>query len=194
MAAIDGAERALWQRGATGDGGAFGLIFDLHGDRVFRHAYRILRDVQDAEDASAVAFLELWRRRRDVRLVDGSPLPWLLATTTNTCRNLDRGRRRYRSMLDSLPHAVPAPSAEDIALDGQVVDSDLAAALAMLSRPDAELFALVALEGYTAADAAVAIGVSPGAARTRMHRIRARLQERLGHRTLAGYLAKEAAT
>ena len=64
MDATDRAQGTLWERGAAGDGGAFGLIFDLHRDRVFRHAYRILQDVHDAEDASAVAFLELWRRRR----------------------------------------------------------------------------------------------------------------------------------
>ncbi|WP_396133584.1 RNA polymerase sigma factor [Arthrobacter sp. 1088] len=44
----------------------------------------------DAEDATAAAFLELWRRREGVRLVDGSILPWLLVTTTNTARNLQR--------------------------------------------------------------------------------------------------------
>ncbi|MEW2013741.1 MULTISPECIES: RNA polymerase sigma factor [Microbacterium] len=192
MDATDRAQGTLWERGAAGDGGAFGLIFDLHRDRVFRHAYRILQDVHDAEDASAVAFLELWRRRRQVRLVDGSPLPWLLATTTNTCRNLARAKRRYRTLLDTLPHSATAPSAEDAALDGLVADGELAAALTTLSRADAELFALVAVEGYSITDAAVAVGVSPGAARTRMHRIRHSLQHRLGHHTLAGYLSKEA--
>ncbi|MGQ2915017.1 RNA polymerase sigma factor [Microbacterium aurantiacum] len=192
MDATDRAQGTLWERGAAGDDGAFGLIFDLHRDRVFRHAYRILQDVHDAEDASAVAFLELWRRRRQVRLVDGSPLPWLLATTTNTCRNLARTKRRYRTLLDALPHSATAPSAEDAALDGLVADGDLVAALTTLSRADAELFALVAVEGYAITDAAVAVGVSPGAARTRMHRIRNSLQHQLGHHTLAGYLSKEA--
>ncbi|WP_435527586.1 RNA polymerase sigma factor [Microbacterium aurantiacum] len=185
-------EQALWERGAAGDGDAFSMIFDLHHDRVFRHAYRILQDAHDAEDASAVAFLELWRRRRQVRSVDGSPLPWLLATTTNTCRNLGRAKRRYRNLLDTLPHSPPAPSAEDAALDGLIANGTLAAALTTLSRADAELFALVAVEGYSIADAAVVVGASPGAARTRMHRIRNSLRQQLGRHTLADFLSKEA--
>lgn len=193
MDAAGRSEQALWERGAAGDAVAFGELFDLHRDRVFRHAYRILlRDVADAEDAAAVAFLELWRRRRQVRLVDGSPLPWLLATTTNTCRNLDRARRRYRALLDSLPHGTHTPSAEDTALAALAADGDLTGALATLSSAEAELFALVAVEGYSITDAAAAVGASPGAARTRLHRIRNRLQQHLGHDTLAGYLSKEA--
>jgi hypothetical protein len=53
------AEGALWCRGRGGDAAAFGLIFDLHRDRVFRHSLRILQNHDDAEDACGVAFLEL---------------------------------------------------------------------------------------------------------------------------------------
>ena len=192
MDAVDRSEQALWERGVAGDGDAFGLIFDLHRDRVFRHAYRILQDVHDAEDATAVAFLELWRRRHRVRRVDGSPLPWLLVTTTNTCRNLDRAKRRYGALLEGLPHGSPARSAEDIVLDQLTDDEVLAAALGMLGRTDAELFALVALEHYSITDAAAAVGISPGAARTSMHRARHALKRELGHQTLASYLSQEA--
>lgn len=185
-------EQALWERGAAGYGAAFGELFDMHRDRVFRHAYRILQDPHDAEDAAAVAFLELWRRRRQVRLVEGSPLPWLLATTTNVCLNLSRATRRYRDFLTTLPHGTHVPSAEDTALHGLAADGDLAAALATLSSAEAELFALVALEGFSVTDAAAAVGVSPAAARTRVHRIRNRLQQHLGHHSLAGYLSQEA--
>lgn len=188
----DRSEQALWERGAAGDGEAFGRIFDLHRDRVFRSAYRLLQDAHEAEDASAAAFLELWRRRHRVRLVDGSPLPWLLVTTTNACRNLDRAKRRYQKLLDALPHEPPVSSAEDVALNNLATDRELAEALKLLTRSDAELFALVAVQGYTIADAALALGLSPGAARTRLHRARNTLQRQLGHRTLTGYLATEA--
>ncbi|TQK20866.1 RNA polymerase sigma-70 factor (ECF subfamily) [Microbacterium sp. SLBN-154] len=192
MSATQRTEQALWARAAGGEGDAFGELFDLHRDRVFRHGYRILRDTHDAEDAAAVAFLELWRRRRQVRLVEGSPLPWLLVTTTNVCLNLSRAKRRYRDFLVTLPHGTPVPSAEDTALDGLAADGDLAAALATLSSAEAELFALVAVEDYSITDAAAAVGVSPAAARTRVHRIRTKLRQHLGHHTLVGYLSKEA--
>lgn len=188
------AEDALWRRALAGDAAAFGLIFDLHRDRIFRHSFRILRNHDDAEDACGVAFLELWRRRAKVREVDGSVLPWLLATTTNVCRNLDRSRRRYQRLMDALPHGEPHPSAEESALPNLVSGSDVSLALSALSASDAELFTLVALEGYSVVDAARALGLSAGAARTRLHRLRGTLKEHLGHTTLTGYLTEEAAT
>lgn len=167
------------------------MLFDLHRDRVFRHAYRILQNRADAEDAAAMAFLELWRRRSHVRVVDGSVLPWLLVTTTNTSRNLHRSRRRYHRLLDSLPHGEVHPSAEDSALD-LTSNAELVTVLRELTPHDARLFSLIAMEDYSVADAARTLGISPGAARTRLHRIRASLQRQLGHDTLDSYLTKEA--
>lgn len=192
MTGVGELEYALWQRGLAGDADAFALIFDLHRDRVFRHAYRVLRNHADAEDAAAVSFLELWRRRSEVRVVDGSVLPWLLVTTTNACRNLARSRRRYRRLLDALPHGDHHPSAEDMVIDDLTIGADVAAALRGLAPRDAELFALVALEGYPIGDAAAALGITAGAARTRLHRIRTSVQRQLGHRKLDSYLTKEA--
>lgn len=96
-----------------GDSGAFASIFDLHKDRVFRHAYALLHDRDDAEDAAAVTFLELWRRRQKVRVVNGTVLSWLLVTTTNISRNLIRSRSRYARLLRDLPRADPRPDTTD---------------------------------------------------------------------------------
>ena len=75
-------DRDLWARACAGDGGAFGVLFDRHHGRVRRHAARLVEDATDVDDVAAAAFLELWRRRRQVRIVDDSVLPWLLAPET----------------------------------------------------------------------------------------------------------------
>lgn len=100
----------MWSRALRGDGAALGGVFDLHADRVFRHVFAVLRDAHDAEDATAAAFLELWRRRAAVRVIEGSVLPWLLVTAANCARNLDRSRRRYRPCSVRCPAAsTPSP-------------------------------------------------------------------------------------
>ena len=191
MSGDESSEFALWSRGLAGESEAIATLFDLHRQRVFRHAFRMLQNSADAEDATATAFLELWRRRSQVRVVEGSVLPWLLVTATNAARNLKRARRRYHRLLATLPHADPHPSAEAIAVGRLTSDANVAAALNHLALSDARLFALVALEEYSVADAARVLGIAPGTARTRLHRMRAKLQDRLGETTLAGYLAKE---
>jgi RNA polymerase sigma factor (sigma-70 family) len=167
----------------TGDGGAFVAIFDLHHDRVYRHALRMTANVHDAEDVTAAAFLELWRRRRSVRVVDGSVLPWLLVTATNLARNLARGLRRHRALIGTLPRAEAATSAADIAverIEEERIGEQVRQALSALSTSDAALLSLTMFEHYSPAEAAVALGISDGAARTRLHRARARMATALG--------------
>jgi RNA polymerase sigma-70 factor (ECF subfamily) len=174
-------DEELWRGSLAGDGGAFGALFDRYRDRVFRHACRLVDARHDAEDVTASAFLELWRRRTDVRLVEGSVLPWLLVTATNLGRNAARGTRRYRQLLERLPRAEEQPDAAEVALGTHAlgVDARLRAGLRSLNKTDAHLFVLVGLEGYPVTVAAEQLGLSVSAARARLHRGRAGLRELL---------------
>lgn len=178
MVRSSGDEATAWAAVLDNDGDAFVAIFDQHRDRVYRHALRMTANVHDAEDVTGGAFLELWRRRKAVRVVDGSVLPWLLVTATNLTRNLTRGLRRYRALIASLPRADVARSAEDVALE-QIEEFRIVAqvrdALSGLSPSDAALITLTMFEHYSPAQAAVALGITDGAARTRLHRARTRM-------------------
>jgi RNA polymerase sigma-70 factor (ECF subfamily) len=181
--AADVDETALWRRSAGGDAEAFASVFDLHHDRVFHQALRLVETWEEAEDVAAAAFLELWRRRRDVRIVGGSVLPWLLVTTANLARNSARARRRYRDFLARLPREREqrSPDAAEAALDGvaAAIDPRLRAALRALPGKDLHLLLLIAFADQTLADAAAVLNISPSAAKNRLHRARARLRERL---------------
>lgn len=170
----------LWQAARLGDGAAFAQIFDHHSPRVFRHASRMVGDVHDAEDVTATTFLELWRRREAVRLVEGSLLPWLLVTATNVSRNARRGTRRYRAMLDRLPRGQVqlGPEQEVLERVGHL-DPDLLAALRRLRAVDLQIFALVALEGFSISDVAGLLNLTTGAVRNRLHRSRQQLRHSL---------------
>ena len=78
---MDDDDTGLWDRVRQGDELALAALFDRYEGRLFRHASRLLTAREDAKDAVTVAFFELWRKRAAVRLVDGSPLPWLLTRT-----------------------------------------------------------------------------------------------------------------
>lgn len=126
---------------------------------MFRHACRLAASRQDAEDLVATAFLELWRRRDRVRMVNGSVLPWLLATTTNLGLNARRATRRYQRLLERLPRAESQPDVVSVALETHSlgIDGRLRAGLQSLKPEDAQLLVLVALEGYSVVEAAVCL-------------------------------------
>lgn len=174
-------ESATWERACAGNGEAYAELFRRHRDAVFRRATALVERAQDAEDATAVAFFELWRRRRSVLLVDGTVLPWLLVTVANTARNQRRGGMRYRRLLAALPRAEARDAEHEAitALETKALGIRLRDALSVLDPKDAALLTLTAVDGLTVADAARLIGLKAGAARTRMMRARRRLQHDL---------------
>lgn len=168
-------DQGIWERVLSGEGRAFGQLWDRHRDRVFRHARRLLDQHADAEDATAMAFLELWRRRGDARVVDGSLLPWLLVVTTNVVRNIARSRRRHRDVLARIPAPENALDAGELVAARSEAASRLAA-LSRLTPTDQHLITLVAFDDVSLTDAATTLGLSYGAAKTRLSRARARME------------------
>lgn len=174
----DATDAEVWMRVLGGHPDDFGLVWDRHRDRVFGHLLRAGHDRTVAEDLTAVVFLELWRRRQSVRIVDDSLAPWLLVTARNVSRNAHRSLRRYRELLEHLPPAEPIADPADAVVSGAITADQAAKverALAGESSTDRELLALT-LDGMTVRQAAGSIGLSEAAGKMRLSRLRHRLR------------------
>ena len=176
MEALD--DRAVWQRTLDGDSGAFGVIWDRHRDRVFRRLLSAGNTPADAEDLTAITFLELWRRRSAVRFVDASLLPWLLVTAQNVHRNARRARRRHREFLQRLPPPDQVPDPAELIAERDSSRARRVREVLSAARPqDQHLAVLTTLEGFTLREAAAIVGISESAAKMRLSRLRRRLAE-----------------
>jgi RNA polymerase sigma-70 factor (ECF subfamily) len=177
MTTESASEYELWARAVDGDAEAFGSIFDRHRDRVFGHALRALASPHDAEDVTAMAFLELWRHRARVRVVNGSVIGWLLVTTNNVCRNHARSMRRYRLALSKLSPERPHDASDDWAAD---VDAARRApgvrdVFAQLPARDQDVLTLCVLEELSVAEAAAALRIPEGTVKSRLSRAKKRM-------------------
>ncbi|KRE67331.1 hypothetical protein ASG92_15120 [Arthrobacter sp. Soil736] len=174
----DSTDEALWLRVVSGDGDAFGKLFDRHRDRVLRHALRIVGSAHQAEDITAVVFYEAWRRREYVRMVNGSIAAWLLVTANNTIRNHNRQRRRYKAFLDQLPPPAAGADVADEFADSAERDAAataLRAAFWRLKPQDRDVLTLCVVEGLTLRQAASALAIAEGTVKSRLHRAKTRL-------------------
>src|SRR5437763_15867621 len=95
-------DAALWQRAAEGDTQAFGTIFERHAGTVYNYCFRRTGNWSQAEELTAIVFLEAWRRRGQVVPERDEAIPWLLGVATNVLRNLRRSKRRHRAALERL--------------------------------------------------------------------------------------------
>jgi RNA polymerase sigma factor (sigma-70 family) len=166
-------DAALWIRVRAGDESALAALFDRHEARLFRHASRLLTAREDAKDAVTIAFFELWRKRDSVRLVEGSPLPWLLNTVSNSSRNLERSGRRYRALIARTPASDygRAPVSSD--------ETGILAALKRLPAREQSVVVLTVLEGYPERAAAETLGIPVGTVKSRLARAKAKLREEM---------------
>lgn len=176
----------LWSRVLDGDGSAFAELFVLHRDRVFGHGLRLVRTSHEAEDITAMVFLEAWRCRASVRLVNDSIIGWLLVTATNVARNRIRSNLRYEQLLRKLPRVETAPDHGDSVADA--VDQDrrsqlLNRAYRSLGRKDQEIIALCVLEEMSTTDVSELLGIPPGTVKSRLSRAKQKLSQLLNPQT-----------
>lgn len=172
----------LWSRAASGDGAAFGVVFDRHVQAVHRQCRRLAATFSDAEDLTSLVFVEAWRRRDRVRFVNGSARPWLLVTAANLARNASRARRRYDAVLARLPRdEAVVDVADEVVENLATLDrvERVRAAMLSLRRQECEAITLCDLAELSYTDAAAALNVSVGTVKSRLSRGRARLREAL---------------
>lgn len=131
-------------------------------------------DRETAEDALAETLLVCWRRLDDV---PEPALPWAYAVARNSLANALRSERRQQRLAAKVATVDPPRDVERAPDDG---DPALAAALADLPEPDAELLRLWAWEQLSASEIAAVLEITPNAASIRLHRAKARLREELG--------------
>jgi len=154
---------------------------------VYRLAYRLTGNRQDAEDLTQDVFVRVFRSLH--RFQPGTFEGWLHRITTNLF--LDSARRKQKIRFDGmaegaadrLPSTWPSPSE---ALADADLDHDVAAALAALPPEFRAAVVLCDIEGLTYDEIASVLDVKIGTVRSRIHRGRAQLRGALEHRRPTG--------
>lgn len=155
---------------------AFGVIYTRHATAVHRYLSR-RAGVGTAEDLLAEVFTVAVEARLRVKShTSGSALPWLYGIARNVLRSHLRQRSSHTTHSDSFDLDWDAVDAR---LDASSLRSRLRHALEQLSPGEREVLLLVGWEQLTVSEAAEALGISVVAARSRLHRARARAESLL---------------
>lgn len=156
-----------------------------HADRVYRLAYRLSGNRQDAEDLTQDTFIRVFRSLQSYQ--PGTFEGWLHRITTNLF--LDMVRRRARIRMEALPEdydRVPAtdPDPEQIYHDAHL-QADLQAALDSLAPEFRAAVVLCDIEGLSYEEIATTLDVKLGTVRSRIHRGRQAIRDHLASRSVA---------
>jgi RNA polymerase sigma-70 factor, ECF subfamily len=147
-----------------------------HSPRVYRLAYRLAGNQQDAEDLTQETFVRVFRSLADY--TPGTFEGWLHRITTNLF--LDMVRRRQRIRFDALPEDTERLPGRERSPEQVYADTHLA--------PDAlppdfrAAVVLCDIEGLSYEEIAATLGIKLGTVRSRIHRGRLLLRDALAHR------------
>lgn len=174
----------LMARARRGDRDAFGQVVARYGDALVAYLARLTGSRERAEDLAQDAFLRLYRAAPRYR-ERGRLAAFLYRIATNLLRSEERRRRRWRTLLPFLAPTTTSngfhldePSGERRVLQREV-QHQLQAAVAALPLRFRVPLVLFEVEEWSYADIAGHLGCSPGTVKSRIHRARQRLKQRL---------------
>ena len=147
----------------------FERLYEQQFERVA--AYLLARTDRDAAaDALAATFEVAWRR---IAEVPEPELPWLLGVARRVLANARRSRARQSALVQRMMSA--SQSATEHAEDTGVA-VELASAIAQLTSSQQEALLVIAWDGLSEQEAALALGCSRAAFASRRHPARARVR------------------
>jgi RNA polymerase sigma-70 factor (ECF subfamily) len=157
--------RALVDAAKHGDEEAFGALVRSVGDRCMAIAFRILRDVDLAEDAVQTAFITAWRELPALRDPDRFE-PWLHRMLVNACYVEARRSRRWTAKVRVLSAEAASPP-DDVLTVG---DRDqLERGLGRLPHDQRAVLVFHHYLGLTLPEVADRLDIPIGTAKSRLH-------------------------
>ena len=180
---MDQTDEALLTALQSGDEKALGMLLERHLPAVYRFGVKMCRDPEDAKDVAQETLLAAARGLRDFRGAS-SVSTWLFTIARSFC--IKKRRRRVGEPgehvsldADDSPAITAAGAPPDEAAGDREMGVALDAAIRALEPMYREVLVLRDVEGLAAEEVARVLGLSVDAVKSRLHRARLAVRERL---------------
>jgi RNA polymerase sigma-70 factor (ECF subfamily) len=186
-------DEALVARMRVGDHDAVAELSSRYGARIQQLAMRYLRNWEDAEEVAQDVLLKV-SRKIDAFRGDSALSSWIYRITFNTAMSRLRRMRHLRALdapaaLEPLPgdegapRAIPDPADWSSLADDEVMRSELRARLVQALRTLPSVYRVPVLlrdiHGLSTEEASAVLRIKPQTLKSRLHRGRLILRERL---------------
>ena len=154
----------LVDRARRGDREAFSVLAVGAVDRLYAIARLVLRDTELAEDATQDALIRAWRdlpTLRDVERFDA----WLYRLIVRSCADIGRHRRKWRAEVTVLQTEPAEPDRTSSLADRELIERGLK----RLTVQQQTILVLTYYVGLTPTEAAEALDIPVGTAKSRLH-------------------------
>jgi len=159
----------LVQRAISRDADAFGRLYDMYVNRVYRHIYYRVGNIADAEDLTQQVFLKAWQAIDRYKKTASPFLAWLMTISHNLVVDFYRTKKAKTYLEAEVTADEPTSSLERVA-EARFEQQRLRRAILQLRSDQQQVILLRFVEGYQYAEIASLLGKSEGAIRVILHR------------------------
>lgn len=167
----------LIERAKSDDADAFGKLYDMYVDRIYRHVYYRVGNATDSEDLTQEVFMKAWQAIGRYKITGTPFLAWLMRISHNLVVDSYRKKKKDELHLDDdswITDSAPTPEEAAELGYGQ---KRLRRAILELHGDQQQVLMMHFIEGFTYAEIASSLGKREGAIRVIQHRALTRLRQ-----------------
>jgi RNA polymerase sigma-70 factor (ECF subfamily) len=157
-------------KGAVGgDAHAFGRLYDMYVDRVYRHVYYRVGNTEDSEDLTQQVFIRAWQAIGRYKKTSSPFVAWLMRISHNLVIDFYRSKKD-KVYLGSETVDNKSDSNPERAAEINFHQQQLRRAILQLPGEQQQVILMSFIEGFPCAEIAASLGKTEGAIRVIQHR------------------------
>ena len=168
-------ESKLVQRAIGHDPEAFGRLYDIHVDRVYRHIYYRVGNEADAEDLTQQVFIKAWQAIHRYKKTASPFIAWLMTISHNLVIDFYR-TKKDKAYLEAEVLANSPASSPERAAESSFEQQRLRRAILQLGSDEQQVVILRFIEGFEFAEIASVLKKNEGNVRVILHRALVKLR------------------
>jgi RNA polymerase sigma-70 factor (ECF subfamily) len=163
-------ENLLIRQAIGGDTDAFGKLYFRHVERVYRHIYYWVHNIDDAKDLTQQVFVKAWQAIGKYKITASPFSAWLITIGHNFVIDFYRTRKKKHVYIeyDTIPNE-SSSSLEEMA-ESKFLQETLRNAILQLPNEQQQVIQLRFIENFKHAEIAALLGKSEGAVRVIQYR------------------------
>ncbi len=167
-------------RAASGDTEAFGSLYDMYADRIYRHIYYRTSNIEDSRDLTQEVFLKAWLGLPKYKHTKTPFLGWLFTISHNRVIDYYRTKKDYVYLNTETVVEDHGKSTEQLA-ESHFTQKEVRRAILQLPQEQQQVILMNFIEGFEYNEIAQTLNKSEGNIRVIVHRALKKIRDILGN-------------
>ena len=169
----------LVERAVCGDTEAFGRLYDIYADRIYRHIYYRTSNIKDAQDLTQEVFVRAWQGLPRYRRTKTPFAGWLFTISHNRIIDYYRTKKDYVYLNNEIIIEDHEKGPEKL-IDEEFTQQEVRRVILQLPEDQQQVILMSFIEGFKYSEIAATLKKSEGNIRVIVHRALKKMREILG--------------